>query len=223
MRSIDTGLWVHESAVRSFGLSIPCRMVVVESGDGALWLHSPMALTETADQLNALGRVTWRVAPNAFHHLGQTEYQQAFPDSRLAAPTAVAGKRRDLRVDVRLDEAPPDLFGEHWRWRMIPGSPGSECVFLHRPSASLIITDLAMRIDDGAPLPLRLYGRLGGIRSHFGVNRVLRLMYRRRDQARRAIEDVLGWEFQRIIPAHGPIVDRSPRVALSKAFQWLSE
>jgi len=148
LRKIADELWIGESRLSVLGMTIPIRMTVAPMSDRGLWVHSPIALDSCREGLAALGRPAWRVAPNAFHHVHQKPYEEAFPESRLAAPRVLKQKRPDLRIDQHLDDAPADLFGPAIALKHVPDAPGAETVFLHQPSQSLIITDLALTMDE---------------------------------------------------------------------------
>jgi hypothetical protein len=109
-----------------------------------LWLHSPIDVVEVRSELDRLGPVTWRVAPNLMHHLFQRPCQEAYPDSRLAAPAGLAAKRADLRIDMPLS-APPPEWSDWIETKAISGGNPTldESVFLHRESRTLVLTDLA--------------------------------------------------------------------------------
>lgn len=64
------------------------RMVVLRLNDESLAIYSPVVgLTDDVQEaIHALGDVRRLIAPNAFHNLGQAEYLDAFPNSRMVAP-----------------------------------------------------------------------------------------------------------------------------------------
>ncbi len=221
-RQLGEGLWVQESQLSMMGMTLPCRMAVLRLEGGGLLLHSPTRLSGARQALSEIGGpVTWRVAPNLFHHLFQKDYEAAYPESRLIAPRGLARKRPDLKIDGIFEDLGEWPFGTQIELRAIPGTPGDERVFLHRPSRSLIVTDLAFATDETFPPLGRLYGRLTGIHGRLGVPIHLRLLYRKREAMAEALRGLLALEFERIVPAHGPIIEKEPKAALERAFAWL--
>lgn len=225
-REIGEGLWLQESSLSMMGMTLPCRMAILRLEDGGLLLHSPTRLSEAREALAAIGgEPRWRVAPNLFHHLFQKDYETAYPESRLIAPRGLAKKRPDLKIDAFFEESAAMPFGPEFgpeiEVRAIPGTPGHERVFLHRPSRSLIVTDLAFATDASFSPLGRLYGRLAGIHERLGVPVHLRLLYRQRPAMAEAVRGLLALEFERIVPAHGPIIEQQPKAALERAFAWL--
>jgi len=223
VRQAAEGLWLHEASVSMMGMTLPCRMVIAKLAGGGLWLHSPTKLDEAARGALAEigGPVTWRVAPNLFHHVFQGDYQDAYPESKLIAPRGLKKKRPDLEIDAFLETAGPEPFGPEIEGHPVPGTPGREWVFLHRPSRSLIVTDLAFATDASFSAFGRLYGRLTGIHGRLGVPIHLRLLYRKRVAMAEAVERLLALDFQRIVPAHGPVIEERPKEALAEAFAFL--
>jgi len=221
LREVVDDLFVIEQKMRVVGMEVPCRMVIVRRQDGSLWLHSPIDITNCREALEKLGPIAWRVAPNSFHHLFQKPFESAFPDSRLAASARLQKKRTDLRIDMLLDDAPPDAFAPEISLFHLSMTPGGETVFLHHPSRSLITTDLAIAMDRTFGCAARLYGRLVGICDRFGVSKGLRFLYKDKKVARTQIDQVLSLDFDRIVPAHGPLIEKDAKAALKKAFEWL--
>jgi len=57
--------------------------------------------------------------------------------------------------------------------------------------------------------------------NDFGPTRFERLMVRDRDAARRSIVQILGLEFDRIVVAHGKILESGGSEAMKRGFDWL--
>jgi glyoxylase-like metal-dependent hydrolase (beta-lactamase superfamily II) len=48
-----------------------------------------------------------------------------------------------------------------------------------------------------------------------------RLAVRDRDAARASLERILGWDFERIVPGHGEILQAGGREELAAGYAWL--
>ena len=69
-------------------------MAVVRLSTGAVWVWSPIALTnELAGAVETIGPVGCIVSPNKLHHLFLPEWKDRWPDARLYAPPGLARKR----------------------------------------------------------------------------------------------------------------------------------
>lgn len=220
LTALADGLWVAETGLRFIGMPFSARMTVAALPSG-LWLHSPVPLDPVKADLDRLGPVAWRVAPNLMHHLYQAPYQAAYPDSLLAAPAALARKRPDLRIDRPLEDPLPAWDGAI-TGLAIAGNPTlQETVFLHRDSRTLILTDTAVNIGPAHHWSLRLYARLNRCYDRLALSAMLKMLYRDRKAARASVDQVLALDFDRVVPAHGAIVPSGGKDALARAFAWL--
>src|SRR5713226_8056127 len=90
-------LWTVRSAQRFIGVELGSRMTAIRLAADDLLLYSAVALDGSLrDQLAAIGRVRYVVAPNRMHHLHVADYFAAYPDARILAPKALLRKRKDL-------------------------------------------------------------------------------------------------------------------------------
>lgn len=203
-------------------LDLGTRMTVVRLPCGGTFLHSPVAADATTRAaVDAVGPVRVIVAPNKVHHFFAGEWKRAYPAAKLIGAPGLPEKRRDLAFDDVLLDVPDPLWADVIDQVFVPGMPGmNETVFLHRPSRTLILTDLAMNVIDPQPLGLRFWCWLTGMRD-FGPNRVVKLFTRDRAQVRAAIDRILALDFDRISVTHGDVLEHGGREALRKAFAWL--
>jgi hypothetical protein len=216
------GLWSAASPHLFYGLHLGTRMTVARLPGGGLWVHSPIRPTpELVAALTALGPVQHLVCPNLFHHVYAGEMQTAFPDALLHGPPALARKRRDLQLDAVLSDAPHPDWGAELVPLTIRGTALHETVFLHPRARTLVSSDLVLNFQRSPHWPTDLYLRLGGVRGRIGFSRLLRLAYRDRQAARASLERLLEWDFDRVILAHGDVVERGGREAVRGAFRWL--
>jgi len=216
------GLW-SASAPHSFlGLRLGTRMTVLRLPGGDLWLHSVVAIDDLLeDAIDALGSVAHIVVPNLYHHLYVTEAIQRWPQARVHAPAAMRRKRPDLRIDAELGET----LDPGWGGALVPvhidGSMLDETVFVHRPSRTLITSDLVENFDTSPHLGTRLYLKAAGLHGHVGWSRFLRLVFRDRRATQRSLDRLLGLDFDRIILAHGRVLEHGGPAAVREAFRWL--
>ena len=216
-------LWVAERPQRFYGLEVGARMTVIRLADGSLLLHSPVALdVRLRAELDALGRVRFVVAPNRVHHLYAGRVAPAYPDARLWVGPGVERKRPDLAyVAVLSDEAPAP-----WRGQVdqvfFRGRPyENEVAFFHRASRTLILCDLAFNFGPRAAAPTRLLMRLLRSYGRFGPSKLDPLLIRDRRAARQSLERILAWDFDRVVVAHGDVLESGGRAALRQGYSWL--
>jgi len=226
-------LWTVEGPVvqyRGAGIALPCptRMTVVRLPSGGLWLHSPVAPDPSLRAFLAeLGPIEALVAPNSFHYLGL----QAWADLERSAavwvsPRMPAKAPLPERAQV-LGPEPPTHWQSHVDHVFFDAKAWCETLFLHRPTGTLIVTDLIqqfepkrfstwwaawmMRIGGACDQPpcasieMKLQARLAGGRTTL----------------REAWELVQAWPVERVLIAHGKQPTGDPQAILRGAFQWL--
>jgi hypothetical protein len=219
-------LWTREMPLSFFGLKVSTRMSVVRlSGEGdGLWLHSPVALDRPLrETLDELGRVRFVVCPNRGHHMFAGEYFAAYPDASFYAAPGLSEKRPDLPFDGVLGDEPEPGWGKDLEQAIFRGERLlREVMFYHQESRTLIVTDLVQSADSGSPLLTRLVMRLMGIYERPGVPLHIRLGIRDKAAAHASLERVLSWDFDRIVLAHGLVVESGGKAVFRDAYSFLS-
>ena len=222
MKQLAEGIWSQPAPQTLYGLHLGTRMTVVQLGDGRLLVHSPVAMTpDLKAEVDALGSVRHIVAPNIYHHLYAGDWKAAYPDALLHGARGLAKRRKDLVIDRELGgETLPD-WQEHIDTVLLEGTMLNETVFVHRPSRSLIVADLIENFETSAHWPTRAYLKLGGVHGKPGLSRPLRMIFRDKKRARRALDRILSWDFDRIVLAHGDVLESDGKETLRGAYTWL--
>ena len=223
LRQLGPEICIAERPQRFYGLEVGTRMTVIRLGGARLLLHSPVALDpELRRELDSLGRVCFVVAPNRVHHLYAGQVAEVYPEARLWVAPGLERKRPDLRfVAVLGDEAPAEWRGE-LEQVFFRGRPyENEVVFFHRASRTLILCDLAFNFGPSAAAPTRLLMRLLRSYGRFGPSKLDPLLIRDRRAARESLERILDWDFDRVVVAHGDVLESGGREALRQGYSWL--
>lgn len=228
--AVADNLWIvdgPEIGYRFAGLTLPCptRMTVVRIGT-ALWLHSPTHYSpELGARLEALGEITWIVAPNSFHYSHVAAWADAYPAAACHVSPDVLAKLPPLPDrPIPLGDAAPSLWREDLDQLHVDLGRFIETLFFHRSSARLIATDLMQNFEaDRIPNPfLRTILRVGGSIGPGGQTSLdVRMAARgHHDRARAALAYMLDWAPQRIILSHGKGYDQDIAATLTHAFRW---
>jgi len=202
------------------GFGIPTRSLVVRGADGALVVISPLPDEQARRDVAALGPVGVLIAPNSFHHLGIASWAAAFPAAQVWLAPGLAERRPELPKGLELGEGAATPFGDVLPHAVLAPHRGvSEVAFLHRPSRTLILTDACFHIVE-APRKDRLGWRLLGVWKRFGPSLTARtLLLRNRTRVADWIERLCAWDFDRIIVAHGEVLEGAGAAALREAFR----
>lgn len=223
LRELDEDLWVTEAPLRFMGLEVGARMSVIRLASGELFLHSPVEPSpELRGALDALGRVKFLVCPNRLHHLFAGAVRDAYPASEIHVAPGLETKRQDLDIADVLHDVPDARWAEAIDQHLVRGAPFvNEVVFLHRPTRTLLLTDLAFNFGPSAPAWTRLAMRWMGAKE-FGPSYAERfLAIRDRAAARRSFEQLLRWDFDRVIVSHGDVLESGGPARLREAYGWL--
>lgn len=229
LEQVHGSLWVVEGEiVRFFGIAYSTRSVIARLENGDLWVWSPVKLTaELRTEVDRLGSVRHLVSPNKLHHLYLQEWKAAYPDASLWGPQSTIKKRPDLAFREALTDSPPPEWIPDIDQAWFRGSFAmDEIVFLHRPSATVIVADLIQTFSDHFLREhwgfWRFLARLDGLtQDQACAPREWRLSFINRAPARRARDKALSWSCQRVIVAHGEWPHANGNAFLAKSFRWL--
>lgn len=223
LRFVADDLWVAEQPQRFFGLEIGTRMTVVRLPSSDLWLHSPIRRTpELERELAALGRVRFAVAPNRFHHLYVADWTALNDAVELFVAPGISDKRPDLREHPVLSSTAPPAWADVIEQVAFEGFPLlNEVAFFHRPSRTLVLSDLAARIGPESPAWTRFMFRLSGTYDRLAPLALERFSIRDRTAARASLRRILDWPFERVVVAHGSITERAGREEFERGWRWL--
>jgi hypothetical protein len=204
------------------GVHLPSRMTIIRLPSGDLLLHSPVPIDDAlAAELAQLGPVAHVVAPSLFHHLFVQKALDRYPHALLTAAPGLAEKRAELPVaDVLADDPPPAWEGVIDQ-ALIRGAPRlNEVAMLHRPTGTLIVSDLVFNVRNpqswSTALALRMMGTHGRLRQ----SRAWHLYTKDRAEVRSSVEKLLSWEFDRVLPGHGDPFEGNARAAMREAM-WV--
>jgi hypothetical protein len=223
LRQLAENLWIADRPQTFYGLPVGTRMTVIRLGGGRLLLHSPVVLDAgLRAELDALGRVAFAVAPNRVHHLHAGEVATAYPGTRLWVAPGLDRKRPDLRFEAVLGDDAPEEWRAEAAQVFFRGRPyENEVVFFHRASRTLIMCDLAFNFGPRSPAPTRILMKLLRSYGRFGPSTLDPLLIRDRRAARESLERILAWDFDRVIVAHGDVLESGGRELLRRGYSWL--
>ncbi len=206
-------------------MEIGTRMTVVRVSLDKLFVHSPTRLDEaTKLQFIPLGRVKYVVSPNNMHHFFIGDYFSPYPDAKIYASPGLDEKRRDLKFQYFLKDYPEPEWQEEIDQAIVWGHPQfKEVVFFHKKSRTLILADLLMNFDENIPIVTKVTAKMMGIYKKVSppldfTKDVIDL-----PQARLSIEKILKWDFDKIILAHGGLIEKNGKEIFRQAFSFVFE
>ena len=235
LKPVADGVWIVDGPPIGFGflgmkVPFPTRMTIVRLANGGLWVHSPTELPPLLkSQVDALGPVSFLIAPNRIHYWWVEEWAAAYPDAMTYAAPGVQKQARShgrfAAYNAHLVEEGEYPWSGEIRMLLVAGGYLSEAVFFHDATRTLVITDLIENFERqkiASPF-FRFMLKLGGAVDPDGKTPLdLRAtFFRHRKQMAEAVRTMISWQPQRIIIAHGRWYRENAAAELKRAFRWL--
>ncbi len=229
LKQIDCDLWVVERPFKFFGLEVGTRMTIVRLKTGDLITISPIKIDrETVEQIDNLGKVKYIIAPNLYHHLFIQDFRSIYPDAQLWATSSLTEKRPDLAIDIPITDKQNNLFDEidyllfDGFQTLLPNgyTPLNEYVFCHRASRTLILTDTAFHFDESFVPLTQLVAKLTGGYKILRPSPLEKIATQDKQSVKNAVDRVLLWDFDRVIVAHGSILETGGKQQFKAGYDW---
>jgi hypothetical protein len=203
------------------GVAMPTRALVARIADGGVAVISPLPDEDARRDAAALGPVRFLVAPNSFHYVGIAGWATAFPDARVMLAPGLRARRPELPAGGELSEGAELPFGGVLAHAVLGPLRGiAEVAFLHRPSRTLVLTDACFHLPRAVRVRDRLAHRLLDVGERFGPSFTARtVLLRDRAAVAAFVERLCGWDFGRIVVAHGAVLEEGGPGALRQAFR----
>lgn len=222
---VDDQIWVAAYPVSLAGARFDARMTLARRSDGALVVHSPGPVDDAMrGRIQKIGRVAVIVAPGNFHHLHVASCQRAFPEAETWICPGVERKQPALRYDGLLGSSAPPCLAADFTFASVFGRLMCEVAMLHTPSRTLLLVDLIENFGDKTPginWMLKTWWKLFRMWNVPGPAPEYRIGgWRDRAGARAALKKIIAWDFDRIVIAHGDLIERDAKAVARRA--WLN-
>ena len=96
----------------------------------------------------------------------------------------------------------------------------NEVVFLHRPTGTLLVSDLLFNVTAAGQLRHPAGADHAGTRGRLAMSRAWRGYTKDRPALKASLEKVLGWTFTRILPGHGAVFEDPQAVGPGAGRRW---
>jgi hypothetical protein len=221
MQRFAEDIWFETRRARFFGVETGSRMTVVRMAGGALFVHSPVGLDDALRaEVDALGQVAVVVSPSLFHHLHVGAWMQAYPRVVFCACPGLEWKRPDLAFHFVTADEPHALWRGELEQVYFSARRENEVVFFHPRTRTLVCADAMLNLSTHDRASTRLVARLMNNTAP-GVGWMEPLMIRDRRLARRQVDRILAWDFDRAVLSHGAPLDARATGLMQQAYAWL--
>lgn len=228
LQAFASNVWIIDGPqVRDFGVLFTTRMTVVKLANGSLWIESPVPVPfETLKRITEWGDIRYLVATTPRHVWRLDAWHTLFPNAQLwvPPPTPFTLKKGHLPLTGILSDAPQSDWAEDFDQLAFQGNPLiEEIFFFHKASRMVILGDLIQVHPkvQGKLLRNALFQLEGVASKQGGVGLDLRLSFTNRKLARRSLDKLLSWDFDKLIIAHGACIEEDAKPFVEQAFHWL--
>ena len=229
LREIDKNIWVAEQPLKYLGLDVGTRMTLICLVTGEIIVISPVQVdSDTINQLNAIGDVSYIIAPNLYHYLFVSNFKAIYPKAKLWVAPGLESKKSDLPIDKVISIDENSIFNEV-KYLLFDGfkvfdlkgsSLLNECVFFHQKSRTLVLTDTAFYFDESFSLTTQLAARLIGSYKKLSPSSLEKFATQEKEKVKQSVQKVLAWDFERVIMAHGSIIENDAKRKFREGYEW---
>ncbi|MCJ1354389.1 MAG: hypothetical protein MMC33_004377 [Icmadophila ericetorum] len=215
---------------------------------GRLVIFSPVALTPSVrTHLLSLGnQVSYIIALDYEHHIFITEWAEAFPSAKLIGPEGIAEKRtkagcphgtkfdyeftKENMSAMKIDEE----FDTEFEYEYFPAHANKELLFYYKPEKTLIEADLVFNLpateqyskSGEDPTTGALTKLFIGLQNTQGTaiwqkRFIWYVACKDREGFKKGVERVVrDWDFERLIPCHGDVIETGGKGVFEKVMGW---
>ncbi len=219
MKPIAENLWLLTYPLRLFGADLRRNVTIVRLTSGKLVIHSTGPFTrKDAAAISALGEPAWLVEAMLSHDTFSQEGRDLFPGIPFLAPEGFS-KRVKFPVEPLLPA--PFAWGEEFQALEILGNDTyREHVFFHPSSGTLIVADLVFNFGSHEPVWTELMLKVAvGTEHHPGMSRPFRGTIDDEAAFRRSMDEMLEWDFDRVIVGHGDVIESGGHQKVASALE----
>ncbi|TDL21952.1 hypothetical protein BD410DRAFT_789034 [Rickenella mellea] len=232
IREVAKDVWIFSKPFARFGLvPVGGRSTAVKLAEGDVWVLASTPLnTETKTKIDELGPVKYIVGPDSVHYLFLREFKKAYPQAKLIGVETLLKKNElaDLKFDGAYGADPEGTkygFENEIKACYFSGFQNKDVAFFHEPSKSLIEADLLFNLpckeqysktNSSGKIPI--FSNI----NPFGWAHKRFVWDAGRDKVamRRDAKTVAGWNFTRVIPCHGDVIETDGNKAWREAYKW---
>lgn len=234
-----------------FGLiKIGGRGTLVKLQTGNVAVFSPVALTPAVkSKVKSIGPIKYIVAPDIEHHIFLTPWAAEYPEAEVIGVEGLPEKREGnpdtkgtkfhhiFSSKNKLDMRISPEFDEEFAYEYFHSHTNKELVFLHKPSRTLIEADVLFNlpateqyskagVDPRSGIFTKLFASLMNTKGDLvWQKRFLWYAAAGKDRAgfAESAKRIRQWDYDRIIPCHGDVIETGGKSIMEQATAWFVE
>jgi hypothetical protein len=217
--NIAENLWLLSYPLKKLGADLRRNVTVVRLGSDELVIHSTAPFSPAdITGIRELGRPAWLVEAMLGHDTFAKEGREAFPEIPYLAPS---GFSVETGIPTSSIDQPPAAWSPELDVQKVEGVPSyQEYLFFHAPSRTLIVADLVFNFGDNEPLWTEMLLRVAiGGQHHPGMSRPFKAAVKDEAAFQRSMEAMFSWDFDRLIPGHGDVIETGAKEQVRNALK----
>ncbi|KAL5498480.1 hypothetical protein ACEPAH_1833 [Sanghuangporus vaninii] len=234
IREVSKDVWTFSCPFSRFGIfPVGGRSTAIKLSNGDLWVLASTPLDSmTKAKLDELGgRVKYIVGADAVHNLFLPEFKKTYPDAKLLGVPDHLSKPdlKELKFDGVYGRDPEGTkygFEDEIKSCYFSGFQNQDVAFNHIASRTLIEADLLFNLpaseqysksSSSGKVPL-----VGGMLNPYSWMHKKFVWGAGKDKEamKRDARTVSGWDFDRVIPCHGDVIETNGKKAWEEAYKW---
>lgn len=219
IREITPELWTFSRPFSRFYGLFPMggRSTAIKLSDGGVWVIASTPLSkETKEVIDKLGPVRYIVAADIDHHFFLTEWKEEYPEAKMIGVEGLPDKMKTekWKFDGVYTQGAENKFGfeQDITACYFSGFSKKDVAWLHTASQSLIVAELIINLP-----AIEQYSKS---RSNCRVPFISKFSPKDnfhknfvwhegkdKEAMRKDAKTVAAWDFQKIIPCHGDVIE----------------
>ena len=226
------------------------RGTIVKLQTGFLAVFSPVALTtEVKSKVQSMGTVKYLVAPDFEHHIFISPWSKEYPQAEVVGMEGLPEKREGdpatkgvkfshvFSASNKKDTKVSPEFDAEFDYEYVHSHQNKELVFLHKPTRTMIEADLVFNLpateqysktglNANSGVLTKIFGAIMNTRgSALWQKRFLWYAAGGKDRKgfAESVAVMTKWDFDRIIPCHGDVIETGGKTIFNNLMQWFSE
>ncbi|KAF9266978.1 hypothetical protein L218DRAFT_971331 [Marasmius fiardii PR-910] len=222
------------------------RGTIVRMNNGSVAVFSPIALTDEVKQkIASMGEVKYITALDFEHHIFLGPWHKEYPNAKVIGPEGLPEKRDkqgnekvpfsvifegSKKSETKVD---PE-FDAEFDYEYVHVHPNKELVFNHKPTKTLIEADLLFNlpaveqhensdIDPNSGILTKIFNSLMHTRGQaLAQRRVIWYGTSAKDRStfNESMARINRWDFERLIPCHGQVMEKDGKTIFQKIMKW---
>ncbi|KAF2456321.1 hypothetical protein BDY21DRAFT_346781 [Lineolata rhizophorae] len=247
IRNVTENITTLSAPFYRFGrIKVGGRGTLVKLPSGGVAVFSPVALTpEVRETVSGMGPVKYIAALDVEHHIFLGPWHEAYPDAKVIGMEGLPEKRAKQKNEevpfavvfpskdkgsVKVDED----FDTAFDYEFVASHANKELVFNYKPERTLIEADLLFNLpakeqfskskdSPTAGILTKLFTALNGTSGSGGAQKRFiwyAISSGDRTGFSKSVSKIASWDFDRIIPCHGDVIETGGKGIFEKIMQW---